>query len=229
MYIKNLIILFFIVISNLSVFSVEKFVDFDLIKKESGPRILSNGILISVSPEIGKRAFLRTNLDNWSQNYYFKQSLYGIYYLVLPYDLSKKQILYKLNIGGYYDRDPNNKDFIEDKYGTELSVVNVPKEIVYYQNMPIIDKIDERTSAVSFKYYNPKASEVNFVTSLDKWSQFSNEMHLNDGGYWEITMNFRNGQYGYYFLVDGKKITDIQNPKKMWDESAGNVSYFDIE
>jgi hypothetical protein len=229
MYIKKFIIVFLIFAANLWLFSVEKFIDVDLIKKESGPKITEKGILISVSGEIGKRAFVRTNLDGWKENFNFQKSLYGIYFLMLPYDLSKKEILYKINMGGYWERDPNNPEFVLDKYGTEISLVRIPREIIYHQAMPLISETDKKIKSVDFKYYNPRAKEVNFVSSLDKWCQFSNEMTLNEDGYWEITLPFKKGEYSYYFFVDGKKVTDIANEKKMWDESVGVVSFFRIE
>jgi hypothetical protein len=229
MYIKSFIISLFIFFISLNLFSVEKFVDVELIKKASSPKILTKGILITIPSNIGKHTFLRTNLDNWKNNYYFEKSLYNVYYLVLPYDLKKTEILYKLNIAGNWERDPNNPDFTEDKYGTELSRVQIPSEIVYYQKMPIIEESGESVKKVSFKYFNPNANEVNFVSSVDKWTQFSHSLEKNENGYWEISFDFKKGIYGYYFLVDGKKVLDIENENKMWDESVGQVSFFRIE
>ena len=58
------IILLFIIIILLSsqIYSYEKYVDFDLLKKEEPPRFIENGILFTLSGEEGAIAFLRTNI-----------------------------------------------------------------------------------------------------------------------------------------------------------------------
>jgi hypothetical protein len=204
-------------------------VNVDLIRKESAPRYLPEGILITVSPSVGKNIFLRTNLDNWKNNYFFRKSLYDVLYLIIPYDINKEKLLYRLNVNGYWIKDPNNKNTLEDKYGTELSVIDIPQNVIYYQSTPVISNSDLSIKKVSFHYYNPDAKEVNFVCSSDKWSQYSHQMEKNDDGYWNYSIDLKNGTYQYYFLVNGKKVVDIENHLKLWDEDVGEVSYFIIK
>lgn len=229
MYIKKLIFFLLFLKILLPVLAIEEFVDQELIKNDSPPRFLKDGFLFTLPANSGRVIFLKTDMDNWEKNYYFKKSLYGIYYLFLPYDYKTKRIHYKINIDGFWDKDPNNNNYIEDKYGIKISFIDLPEKVFYFTKMPIIENINQRIKSVKFKYYNPNAKEVLLVCSVDNWSPFSNTMQLNKEGFWEIELNFSKGRYYYYFLVDWKKVIDLKNPNRVYDKDQGEVSFFTIE
>lgn len=226
---KFIFSLIIIIFSSLFFYSLERYVDFDLIKKAESPRFLSNGILFTLPCGYGEKVFLRTNLDNWEKNYYFKPSLYDILYVFIPYNLRVNNIKYKINIDGFWETDMYNSECVEDMLNTKLSVLPVPKEAIYHLEMPIIEKIGDKIKSVAFKYYNPDAKEVNFVCSIDNWCQYSHSMKKNKNGYWEISKGFSRGIYVYFFFVDGKKIIDLENRNRLWDEIRGQVSYFVVD
>jgi hypothetical protein len=229
MYIKNFIFVILMILLSVNLYSIEKYVSVDLLRKESSPRFVENGLLITLSKKQAAKVFLRTNIDGWKKDYYFKESLYGILYTIIPYNEKYNKILYKLNFNGYWEKDPNNNNFIEDNYGTEVSYVNMPEDYIYSQKSPKIEQSDGKLKKVIFYYFNPDASDVNFVSFLDKWNQFSHQMYKNQDGYWEFTMDCKKGYYYYYFLADDKKVIDIENPNKVYDDIAGEVSVFIIE
>ena len=229
---KTLIIkLFFVILVQLitPIYSYEKYIDFDLLKKEGPPRFVENGILFTLQGDENTIAFLRTNIDNWQKNYYYKLSLYNILYTFVPYKKNIKTLKYKININGYWMSDPNNTQYSSDDLGIDLSSISIPDQEMYYEQMPIIENGKNLIKKTTFKYYNPKAKEVNFVCSIDNWSHYSHSMEYNNNGYWEITKYFTHGTYLYYFLVDGEKVIDVENPNKLWDEKRGQVSFFIIE
>jgi hypothetical protein len=207
----------------------EKYVDFDLLKKEGPPRFIENGILFTLRGEEGAIAFLRTNIDNWQKDHYYSLSLYNILYVFVPYPENIKTIKYKINLNGHWMSDPNNNDFSSDDIGIDLSSLSIPKQEMYYDQMPIIEKSKNLTKKTTFRYYNPNAKEVNFVYSVDNWSHYSHTMKYDNNGYWTITKYFTQGTYLYYFLVDGDKMIDVENPNKLWDAKKGQVSFFIIE
>jgi 1,4-alpha-glucan branching enzyme len=105
----------------------------------------------------------------------------------------------------------------------------MPEDYIYSQKSPKIEQSDGKLKKVIFYYFNPDASDVNFVSFLDKWNQFTHQMYKNQDGYWEFTMDCKKGYYYYYFLADDKKVIDIENPNKVYDDIAGEVSVFIIE
>ena len=225
---KNIIIII-LTIFVLSANSFEKYVDFDLIKSPGSPRLVRDGILFTMAGGENKNAFLRTDMDNWKKNYYFKNNLYNVLYVFIPYQSNIKSFKYRININGFWIADPNNSNMTEDDIGNELSVVSLTEENFYSESLPIIEKNKNNVKKVIFRYYNPNAKEVNFVASIDNWTEYSNQMTRKDSGYWEFTKYFTSGKYSYYFFVDGKKEIDLDNEKVEWNPSKGQVSYFVIQ
>lgn len=209
--------------------TLEKFVDLDFLKESSAPRMLTEGILISLPADLGEAIYLRTNLDGWRKNHYFKKSFYGIKYLILPYNYKQKRVLYNINVNGYWETDPGNSNKTEDKYGTEISYVEIPREVIYNYSLPIIEEAEGDNKLVRFQYYNPEAKEVTLVCSVDNMNLYSNIMTLNSDGYWTIDMHFSEGEYYYFFYVDGEKEVDMNNNNKHWHKRFGQLSSFTIE
>lgn len=226
---KLLIIKLLFIFLIIPINSFEKYVDFDLIKKDGPPRFIENGVLFTLPETNGTVAFLRTNIDNWQKDYYFKSSLYNVLYAFVPYSTDIKIIKYKININGYWTSDPNNPEYYPDDLGINLSIIETPDEDMYYEEMPIIEETKNIVKKITFRYYNPYAKEVNFVCSIDNWNHYSHTMKSFNNGYWEIIKYYTPGTYLYYFLVDGEKKIDVDNPNKYMDEKRGQVSYFVIE
>ncbi len=225
---RILIIIFVVVIYSVS--SLERFVDFGLIKKASAPRFLESGILFTLRPGTGQDVFLRTDLDNWEKNHYFKESLYGVQYAFVPYKRGHKVMQYKINADGFWIEDPYNPQTNEDIFGVVINRLSIPASIDYYSRMPIVEKTDSSIKKVTFKYYNPLANEVNFVSSIDNWNSFTNSMARDPAmdGYWTIDMYFKNGSYLYFFLVDGVKVIDIENPSNAFIDRYNEVSVLNV-
>jgi len=229
---KNKICLILALITTLNLVNlsaVEEYVDFELIKKSSGPRYLSKGVLLTLPESAGRNIFVRTDSNNWETDYRYSKSLYGIWYLFLPYPRDRKEMLYKVNIDGRWDSDPTNNKFTLDKFQTKISILEIPAETIYHREPPIISEDKGNVKKAYFRYYNPDAKEANLVCSKDNWSIFSHPMKLNADNYWEIELRFSEGKYFYYFLVDWKKKIDTDNSKRVWNSELGEVSYFIVK
>lgn len=226
---RPLIIFFLLIILSIPFASLEKYVDFELIRDVGYPRLLANGVLFTLPENYGSDIYLRTNIDNWEKNYYFKKSLFDIHYTLVPYNLDIDEIKYKINIDGLWETDPYNKEIVNDILGTSISVLKTPKEAIYFYRTPIVEKSKDKIKKVQFKYHNPSARGVNFVCSVDNWCQYSHPMKKNINGYWELTKNFTKGKYLYYFFVDGRKVVDLNNNNRLIDKRSGETSFFVIE
>ena len=233
MYFKNHKLLFYIIFIFLSIktFSLERYIDPDLLRVSYPPRYLENGFLLTLPPDTHGRPYIRMNFDNWKGTHYYKKSFYGIPYIIIPYGTTSNKLIYKININGIWSLEPLNKNSTFDKFGTELSVLFVPNEARYLLPTPIIkpQEINPRIKDVTFIYDNKNAIEVNIIIQKDRWNQFSRSMKLNRDGYWEITLPFTRGRYYYYFLVDGNKRIDINNQERTYFEYLNEISLFNIE
>lgn len=221
-------ILLSIICSSFS-FSIEKYVDYGLIKKAEAPRFVREGILITLPQDIGYSYFLRTNFDNWQKDHLFTESNYGIHYLIIPYNPAKEKLLYKLNVNGFWITDPHNPNYMEDKYGTPISYITQPDKSEYLLSNPIIPETEEKVKKVLFRYFNPGARDVNLVNSAYNMSYYSNPMYKVDDEYWEIELYLTDGDYYYFLFVDGEKISDPRNENKQWHAAFGQISVFQVE
>ncbi len=228
---KLLLLYIIFIFVSIKTFSLERYIDPDLLRTNSPPRYLEDGFLLTLPPNTHGRPYLRMNYDNWQGTYYFEKSFYGVPYIVIPYDLNSKKLIYKININGVWSLDPLNKSVDLDKYGTELSTLYAPNESRYLLTTPIIktQQVNRHLKDVTFIYKNIEAKEVNLIIHKDRWNQFSRSMVLNRDGYWEITLPFNKGEYYYYFLVDGNKKIDINNSNRSYFEYLKELSVFSIE
>lgn len=72
--------------------------------------------------------------------------------------------------------------------------------------------IQEKEITLSLNY--PEAKEVYIAGDFNNWSKQQSFAMKNDNGNWVTRLNLKDGQYHYRFIVDGKWITDPQNPSK---------------
>lgn len=223
----SILVVFFFVMVN--TFSYEKYVDFELIKEAGAPRFVKDGVLFTLPENFGQDLYIRTNLDNWKTNHYFEQSLYNVNYLYIEINEKVIDVHYKLNADGFWILDPYNDRVEYDSLGMAVSSLRRPVEEKYYKRMPLVKEVIDNIKIVRFRYRNPDASEVNLVCSVDNWCLYSHPMVKNENNYWEIDMKFSRGTFFYYFFVDGRKVTDIDNPDKYTDKRKGLVSYFILE
>lgn len=219
-------LLFLPFFNNIPLFSLEKYVDFDLIQKSTAPRLLDGGILFTLPPDTGRSAYLRTNIDNWEHDYRYVESLYGVLYCFVPYNYAIEKIVYKINIDGFWITDIYTNDIIRDDFGTELSVISMPEDAVYYKEFPVVEEVRNDLYRVQFMLKDDSYNEVNLVSSIDNWSPYSHVMRLNEDGYWIFETYVSSGEYSYYFLIDGDKKVDFQNDKYKTHKTIGTVSYF---
>jgi Carbohydrate-binding module 48 (Isoamylase N-terminal domain) len=225
---RYIIIILSSIIFSINLFSYEKYVDFNLIKKAGEPRFVRNGVLFTLPLEKNNNAFLRTDLDGWRHDFHYRKSIYDILYVFVPYKPETKEIRYKININGYWVTDAKSK-VSEDDVGNELSLIEINEANYCYEKNPVIEKNRGNIKKVLFRYYNPKASEVNLVLSVDNWNEYSHPMTKRDDGFWEITKNYTAGKYLYYFFVDGRKTGDMENGNAIYSPEKGQVAYFVIE
>lgn len=230
MYIKmNKFIYVILLMITTSLFSIDKYVDIQMIKHAGEPLFTPQGIVITLPADIGYQPFLRTDMDGWSQSHYFETSFYGVYYCVLGYDYSKSRILYRINVNGFWEVNKCASETITDNYGNEFCVIEIPDEVKYLRKTPIENAGNDGSKRMLFRFYKPDVSQVNLVCSNSGFSRFANSMRRDANGYWEIELVLGKGNYAYYFVADNKKYLDIDNLQKVYDPDLGALSAITIK
>jgi serine/threonine protein kinase len=77
---------------------------------------------------------------------------------------------------------------------------------------------------VEFTIKAPNASSVKLSGEFNNWSATGSPMHKRADGEWAVTLQLACGHYQYKFIVDGKWITDPENPTQVPDTFGGQNS-----
>jgi hypothetical protein len=138
-----------------------------------------------------KSVIVGGSFNGWNQsNAEMKKTASG---WELPVYLSYGTHTYKFKVDGEWILDPNNKEVVENEYGTGNSVVHVGDPAKF-----------------SLKGYED-AENVYLAGSFNGWKPNDIKMKKTASG-WGGTYYIAPGNYEYKFIVDGKWIPDPDNP-----------------
>ncbi len=202
----------------------------DSIRESGAPIFTKQGVILTLQTDTKGEATLFTNLNGWQKPLHFQRSMYDVPYCYIKYPPETKDFLFRINIGGYWVETPMKETLsVFDNYGNALCKIVVPKQMKFYQSIPIIKPLSEDVKEVTFRIHAPKADNVNLLCSSLGYSSFAYKMEKVNSNYWEVILPLGKGQYGYYYKVDGKKVIDIENVNKTNHGSVGRVSTFTID
>jgi len=105
---------------------------------------------------------------------------------------------YKFIVDGEWMHDPNNPETVTNRYRTLNSVYEIKKETTFI--LP----------------GHETAEKVLLAGSFTNWAQDALRMH-REGNAWVVRLPLTGGKHHYKFIVDGKWITDPENPLKEYD------------
>jgi len=146
------------------------------------------------------RVYVSGSFNNWKRN--DLEMIRTATGWRLPLYLAEGTHTYKFVVDGNYIPDEKNKDRLPDGHGGYNSVIRIGK--------PYIFKLKGNTNA----------SSVAIAGSFNGWRTDELLMNKTSGG-WELPYVLGPGNYQYKFVVDGKWISDPENPLTA-DNKMGN-------
>ena len=92
------------------------------------------------------------------------------------------------------------------------------------KNSPVVTD-----AGVLFSYYSPEAEKVYVVADFNEWKEDHTPLQNIEGtGVWQKIVPLKKGRFEYKFFVDGRWITDPDNPNRASSEFGEN-SYIEIK
>ncbi len=80
-----------------------------------------------------------------------------------------------------------------------------------------------------FVIYRPDADRAEIIGTFTQWKPVAMKK-TGHGGYWSLTLNLKEGEYQYSYLVeDGQQITDPTVPERVQDDFGGENSIITIK
>ena len=151
---------------------------------------------------------------------------------------------YKIIMDGKWIPDPENPAQVDDNHGGKNSVIEIKPQPQPQQ--PPTPALQEQTPNnpspapvpppppkpkpvvrmynVEFTITAPDAHIVRLAGEFNNWSPTATLMHKRPNGTWAATVQLAVGRYQYKFIVDGKWITDPENPTQVPDTYGGSNS-----
>ena len=165
----------------------------------------------------------------------------GVYDCTIP--LAPGRYLYKFVVDGSWMQDPTNPEGVEDGFGGQNSVVDVPAGVATFAAggaTPAAASTAPAASAASAGdavdvtfAFTPVISGVQSVYlagSFNGWAPDAQAMTDPEAdGTYEVVVPLTPGQHTYKFVVDGEWMADPGNPNTEEDGFGGNNSVLTVK
>lgn len=139
---------------------------------------------------------LSGNFNAWDESAFQMKKVDGGWETCL--DLNAGRYEYKFIVDGQWLHDPRNPHTIKNQYHTLNSVYEIKREV--------------RFELAGFE----DAESVWLAGSFTDWEEGALRMH-REGKAWVASLPLTGGKHWYKFIVDGKWMTDPDNPVKEYD------------
>ena len=135
----------------------------------------------------------------------------GIQFYVYEVPENIKDVEYRLVINGLWTTDPYNsltrKDLVS---GLTLSVVRMPPRSIK------LDPLKGLPEGLTFTFNGPPGEIVTVAGSFNSWDPFMYELKEYPTGIYTLTLPLPSGTYQYVFFCQGKRLVDINNPRRSY-------------
>ena len=169
--------------------------------------------------------------ENFAIKHFMKKNINGVYFLFYKIDdqmlYNKEEIVYSFIVDGIWNEDPKNPYKLKKISGYTFSVFSqfedVPKIPL---NSPVIKKEKNKVYSVKFYYVSTPNKVIYLAGNFNNWDPYMYRMEESQKkpGVYSINLNFNKGKYFYYFIENGKPITDPNNNKTIYSKEASNAS-----
>lgn len=197
-------------------------IEMETMKHAGPPQVQGDYVLFSYSaPHTILRVGVAFEHENYNKVHTFSRNPHDVF--VLPYEPPEglDRLVYRMIIDGIWTRDPNNPNTIRTEEDVNLSYLHIPsnkeKTAMHQPNT---------SGKVTFTFRSDDASHVSLAGNFNQWDPYMYRLKKvpDSDGLFSITLSLPKGTYYYYYIVDGRRVTDPDNPNKVLESTGHNVS-----
>ncbi|MGL1890456.1 MAG: hypothetical protein OCD02_02465 [Spirochaetaceae bacterium] len=193
--------------------------------ESQAPFIIGENLIFTYKPS--KKRVRHVGISFGNENYSKIHNLYknenGIYFFIYKYPKEEK-IEYKYIEDGVWITDKKAQmNFIDNNF-ISLSSFKIPEKNIKEHISPIING-----SSATFTIKAEPESSIYLTGDFNSWNPFLYKLNEEKPGLFSITIRLPEGQYGYYYILNGERTLDIENPIKGRSNIGEKVSLCTIE
>ena len=192
--------------------------------ESESPFIIGDNIVFTFTPSKKNVRHVGISFKNESFNqiHSLSKNDNGVFFFLYKYP-KEKIINYKFIEDGVWILDNNSKSTYTDRNFIQLSTFEIPEKNIKEHLSPIItDK------TVTFIFKAEENSSVYLTGDFNNWNPFLHKLKEVKPGQYSITLKLPKGKFGYYFIYNGARILDSENPFRGISRINENVSLFTI-
>lgn len=232
---KYILLTTIIILTNLQLFSVEQenmeIKSFSLhiriteMTESEPPFVSGENIVFSYKPtkESVRHVGIAFENENFSTIHNLMRNENGIYFYLYKYP-KERLINYRFIEDGVWLLDENSSKTFTDKNFIQLSTFEVPEKNIKEHLSPIINE-----NKVTFMFSGDPNTSVYVTGDFNNWNPFLHRMKEESPGEYSITLNIPKGKFGYYFIYQGSRVLDAENPLRGISRINESVSLFTID
>ena len=153
----------------------------------------------------------------------YERNPHGIFVLAVPIPDGLHRIRYRLVIDGLWTTD-SNTDVENDARGIPVSTVTIPSPASAPH--PGVKLLPDGT--YQFVYRGNPGSGVSLIGDFNRWDPYISPMPESPvhPGFYLVAVSLPSDARIYRYVVDGKEITDPENPvsaRNGWGETASRL------
>lgn len=202
----------------------------ELKSRATGPEMVNERVLFSFSSRQPARlvgiAFLH---EEFKQVHPFLHNSEGVF--VLPYTppSSATELVYRLVVDGIWMKDPRNERTVILNGGIPCSVYELPAAPRQEQGKTLSTISED--GRVTFRYPADHARSVTVAGDFNHWDpyMYSLSRDPSGSGFYSLSLPLPSGTYHYYFVVDGRRVTDPANPQLTRKNDGSIVSVLNVQ
>jgi hypothetical protein len=198
--------------------------------KEAGPpRLIGRTVLFTyeAQEEPLRSVGIAFAHERYADIHTFSRNRHGTY--VLPYEPPEglDTLTYRLVVDGIWTSDPHAPQHTRTPEGIVLSSLSLPEPAAEQRGAPR----QVNGGRITFTYRSESADRVAIVGDFNRWNPYLHYLREDPQreGVFTITLDLSPGTHYYYFVVDGRRLLDPNNPRRAVSRDGDRVSVYHVE
>lgn len=195
------------------------------LQESEAPFIVDNSIVFTYKPQRSgvRHVGVSFEHENFSRIHSFYKNVHDVFFYIYEYPM-KDRINYKFVEDGIWITDKNSSLTKVDRNFIKLSSFIIPDAYKKQKTSPIIEG-----NSITFKLEESSNNDIYITGDFNNWNPFLYRMHEISAGNYQLNLNLPPGRYGYYYIIDGKRVTDPENRNIGYSNLGEKVSLLVVE